>query len=111
MTRRLPARVLIVDDDAAQRSDLAGMVSALGFQVAVAADGGDALNKLESFPASAILTDLVMPRMDGIALLKELAARGNRTPTIVLTGFGSIDQAISVVHQWNAFWFLEKPVQ
>ena len=52
-----------------------------------------------------------MPRMDGVALLKELASRGDRTPTVVLTGFGSIDQAISVVHDLKAFWFLEKPVQ
>src|ERR1035441_10453534 len=66
---------------------------------------------LITLSASAILTDLMMPRMDGFALLKELAARGNRTPTIVLTAFGSIDQAISIVHDLKAFWFLEKPVQ
>src|SRR5206468_12294816 len=45
------------------------------------------------------------------ALLKELNARGNRTPTIVLTAFGSVDQAISIVHDLKAFWFMEKPVQ
>jgi DNA-binding NtrC family response regulator len=49
--------------------------------------------------------------MDGVALLKVLAERGDRTPTIVLTGFGSVDQAISFVHDLKAFWFLEKPVQ
>jgi FixJ family two-component response regulator len=38
-------------------------------------------------------------------------ALGDRTPTIVLTGFGSIEKAISVVHDLKAFWFLEKPVQ
>jgi len=107
----MSARILLVDDDAEQRSDLAEMVTSLGFQVATAADGREALNKLASFPAKAILTDLVMPRMDGFALLKELGARGDRTPVIVLTGFGSIDQAISVVHGLKAFWFLEKPVQ
>jgi DNA-binding NtrC family response regulator len=53
----------------------------------------------------------MMPRMDGIALLKELTARGDRTPTIVLTAFGSIDRAISIVHDLKAFWFMEKPVQ
>jgi DNA-binding NtrC family response regulator len=107
----LSTQVLVVDDDFQQRSDLAEMVEALGFQVATAADGEEAIAKLTSFPANVILTDLVMPRMDGIALLKALAARGDRTPTIVLTGFGSIDQAISVVHELKAFWFLEKPVQ
>jgi DNA-binding NtrC family response regulator len=69
------------------------------------------LEKLASFPVNAILTDLMMPGMDGIALLKELATRGDRTPTIALTAFGSIDRAISIVHDLKAFWFLEKPVQ
>ncbi len=107
----MPDRVLVVDDDARQRSDLAEMVGALGFQVATAGDGREALARLGDGTTSAILTDLVMPRMDGIALLKELAARGDRTPAIVLTGFGSAGQAISVVHDLKAFWFLEKPVQ
>ncbi len=107
----MPSGVLIVDDDPAQRSDLADMVASLGFEVATASDGRQALDRLSSFAASAILTDLMMPQMDGVALLKELAARGNRIPIIVLTGFGSVDQAISIVHDLKAFWFLEKPVQ
>ncbi len=107
----MPAHILVVDDDAQQRADLAQIVSSLGYEVTTAADGGEALNKLANVPASAILTDLVMPGMDGVALLKELAARGDRTPAVVLTGFGSIDQAISFVHDLKAFWFLEKPVQ
>ena len=107
----MPAHVLVVDDDAQQRADLAEIVRSLGYEVTTAADGNEALNKLAIVPASAILTDLVMPGMDGVALLKELAARGDRTPAVVLTGFGSIDQAISFVHDLKAFWFLEKPVQ
>jgi DNA-binding NtrC family response regulator len=107
----MAAQILVVDDDSQQRSDIAQMIDSLGFQVATATDGEDALAKLTSFPANVILTDLVMPRMDGVALLKVLAERGIRTPTIVLTGFGSVDQAISFVHDLKAFWFLEKPVQ
>jgi DNA-binding NtrC family response regulator len=107
----MSARILVVEDDAGERADLVAMVAAFGFQVATAADGHEALETLASFPAKAILTDLMMPRMNGIALLKELAARGDRTPTIVLTAFGSIDRAISIVHDLKAFWFLEKPVQ
>jgi DNA-binding NtrC family response regulator len=107
----MPAKILVVDDDARQRSDLAELVASLGFQVETAAGGAEALKKLASFPARAILTDLVMPGLDGVALLKELTARGDRTPTIVLTAFGSIDKALSFVHDLKAFWFLEKPVQ
>ena len=107
----LPARVLIVEDDADQRNDLAAMVTSLGYEVSTAGDGQEALRRLASFPASVILSDLVMPCGDGVELLKELQARGDRTPTIVLTGFGSIEQAISIVHDLKAFWFVEKPVQ
>jgi DNA-binding NtrC family response regulator len=107
----MSALVLVVEDDAGERSDLGEMISAFGFQVATAADGREALAKLASFPANAILTDLMMPGMGGIDLLKELAAHGDRTPAIVLTAFGSIDRAISIVHDLKAFWFLEKPVQ
>ncbi len=107
----MAAQILVVDDDFQERSDLAQMVESFGFQVATASDGEDALAKLVSFPAKAILTDLVMPRMDGATLLKVLAERGERIPTIVLTGFGNVDQAISFVHDLKAFWFLEKPVQ
>ena len=103
--------VLIVDDDELHRSDLAAMVESLGFEPVTASDGREALSRLESLSPSVILTDLVMPRKDGVELLKELAARGDRTPTIVLTGFGSIEQAISIVHDLKAFWFLEKPIQ
>ena len=107
---KMGAQVLVVDDEADQRSDLTEMVAALGFRVTTVADGAEALKKLITLSASAILTDLMMPRMDGFAPLKELAARGNRTPTIVLTAFGTIDQAISIVHYLKAFWFLEKTV-
>jgi CheY-like chemotaxis protein len=89
--KAMPAHILVVEDDAEQRSDLAEIVKSLGYQVTTAADGREALSKLAILPTSAILTDLVMPRMDGVALLKELAVRGDRTPALVLTGFGSLD--------------------
>ncbi|MEO8595753.1 MAG: sigma-54 dependent transcriptional regulator [Candidatus Solibacter sp.] len=105
------SHILVVDDDPGQRADLAAVVESLGYEVTTAGDGQEALAKLANRPVSAILTDLMMPRMDGVALLKELARRGDRTPTVVLTGFGSLDKAISFVHELKAFWFLEKPVQ
>ena len=71
----LAAHIMVVDDEEGQRSDLAAMVQSFGFQVMAAKEGRDALNKLAAFPASAILTDLVMPGMDGFAFLRELALR------------------------------------
>jgi DNA-binding NtrC family response regulator len=104
-------RVLVVDDDASQREALAEMVASLGFTAVTAADGREALDLHEQQPADLILTDLIMPRMDGFQLLRSLEEHGYRTPVIVLTGFGSIEKAISVVHDYKAFWFLEKPIQ
>jgi len=107
----MPPRVLVVDDDTRERADLAEMVSALGFQVITAGDGREALTKMAATPVTVILTDLVMPLMNGAELLRELNARGDRTPAVMLTGFGTLDQAISMVHHLKAFWYLEKPVQ
>jgi len=104
-------QILVVDDDVQQRDDLAEMVASCGYEVATAGDGREALGKIATSSISAIITDLVMPRMDGFALLKEMGARGDRIPTIVLTACGGIDNAIAVVHDLKAFWFLEKPVQ
>src|ERR1019366_5584676 len=103
--------VLIVDDDETQRADLNESLSSQGFDVSCTADGREALNRLASSRFGVILTDLIMPSMDGFDLLKELAVRGDRTPAIVLTAFGTIDQAVSIVHGLKALWFLEKPVQ
>jgi DNA-binding NtrC family response regulator len=52
-----------------------------------------------------------MPRMDGFELLRRLKEQGNLTPAITLTGFGSMEKALSAVHDLKAFWFLEKPVE
>src|SRR4051812_26964178 len=104
-------RVLVVDDDAEQCEALAEMVASLGFKATRASNGKEALEVQANQPADIILTDLIMPQMDGFELLRTLEERGDRTPTIVLTGFGSIEKAISVVHDLKAFWFLEKPVQ
>jgi DNA-binding NtrC family response regulator len=105
------AIVLVVDDDEQERSTLSAMISALGYTAETARDGEEALERLGSTPVDVIVTDLMMPRMDGFQLLQALLGRGDLTPAIVLTSFGSIDQAISVVHDLRAFWFLEKPAQ
>jgi DNA-binding NtrC family response regulator len=76
-----------------------------------ASDGREALEEHSEKPADVIITDLIMPHVDGFEFLRKMEERGDRTPTIVLTGFGSIEKAISVVHDLKAFWFLEKPVQ
>jgi DNA-binding NtrC family response regulator len=107
----VPGRILIVDDEERQRIALAGMLSGCDFETQVASDGEEALERLAAFNADVIVADLVMPRMDGFELLRRLKDRGELTPTIALTGFGSMEKALSAVHDLKAFWFLEKPVE
>jgi DNA-binding NtrC family response regulator len=108
---RAPVRVLIVDDEENQRLGLANMVSGWGYQAQTASDGVDALEKLASFPADVMVTDLMMPRMDGTELLRRLNAQSGAPTTIVVTAFGSLETAISTIHELGAFWFMEKPIQ
>jgi DNA-binding NtrC family response regulator len=87
------------------------MVSSWGFSAETAADGQEALDKLNSNQPHVLVTDLMMPRMDGFELLKRLGAQGSMPPTIVLTAFGNIETAVQTMHDLGAFWFLEKPIQ
>ena len=107
----VPGRILIVDDDERQRTALAAMLPHAEFETQVAGDGQEALERLTAFNPDVIVADLVMPRMDGFELLRYLKARGDLTPAVALTGFGSMDKALSAVHDLKAFWYLEKPVE
>jgi len=104
-------KILIVDDEISQRSGLAAMVSAWGMTPETAEDGNDALQKLSSFAADVILTDLNMPNLDGFGFLQRLRDSGEMPPTIVLTAYGNIETAVKTVHELGAYWFLEKPIQ
>ena len=107
-----PTRVLIADDEENQRAGLAKMIQSWGFAVETAADGQEALDKLNAMPVHVLVTDLMMPRMDGFELLKRLSTQGGSVPpAIVLTAFGNIETAIQTMHDLGAFWFLEKPIQ
>jgi len=106
-----PLRVLIVDDEASQRTGLAGMVNAWGMSADTASNGAEALDKVAAFAPDVIVTDLNMPVLDGYQFLGKLKELGDAPPAIVLTAFGNIETGVRVVHELGAFWFLEKPVQ
>jgi DNA-binding NtrC family response regulator len=109
----LPAvsgRALLVDDDKNQLAVLQAILAERAIETRLAADGREALERLNTFTPDVIVTDLMMPGMDGYELLRFLKERGDTTPAIVLTGYGSIEKALQVVHDFGAFWFLEKPV-
>ena len=106
-----PSLVLVVDDDERDCSILSAMVQSFGYTVETARDGQEALAKLDATPVSALITDLKMPGMDGSELLRTLNDRDQFIPAIVLTSFGDVGNAVTIVHELQAFWFLEKPAQ
>src|SRR5258708_39151492 len=108
---RVTTRVLVVDDEESQRTALASMVASWGFVTETACDGAAALEVLSRFPANVLITDLMMPRMDGKTLLRELHSAGTNLQALVLTAFGNLETALETIHELGAYWFLEKPIQ
>ncbi len=103
--------VLVVDDESNQRTALASMLEAWGYRVETASDGQDALDRLRDFDAGIVITDLMMPVLDGKELLRRLREQPNRPLAIVLTAFGNIETALETTHDLGAYWFLEKPLE
>ena len=103
-------RVLVADDDSDQRNLLEKLISSWGHRVETAANGEEALERVPEFSPNVIVTDLMMPGVDGLELMRRLRSEGALPPTIVLTAFGSLELAVETVHSHGGFWFLEKPV-
>ena len=103
-------RLLIVDDDRKEREGISSILTSWGHEVKTAEDGYAALQVLDNFQASVILTDLKMPRMDGFELISKLRSQRRLPPTIALTAFGNLETALSTIHDLGAYWFLEKPI-
>ncbi len=104
------ARILIADDEAASREALAEMLSRWNHTVTEASDGNEALKKAIEAPPDVIVSDLVMPTLNGLSLLRALREELPEVPVILLTGKGTIDSAVSAIRQ-GAYDFLEKPVE
>ena len=104
------ARVLVVDDEENQRRGLSSLIHGWGYEVQTAENGAHALEVLERWPAQLIVTDMMMPVLDGAGLLERLREQANPPLSIVVTAFGSLETALNTIHQLGAFWFLEKPI-
>ncbi len=103
------ARILVVDDEAHERQGLAELLTVWGYQTETAADGQEALEKASAFDPVVTISDLRMPRMDGMELLKQLRQAHPSLTFIILTGQGTIEEAVEAT-KLGAFNFLEKPV-
>jgi two-component system response regulator MprA len=78
-------RVLVVDDEPQLRRALERALKLEGYEVVLAADGDDALRSVAAVPLDAIVLDVLMPKRDGLEVCRELRARGDRTPILMLT--------------------------
>jgi DNA-binding NtrC family response regulator len=103
-------RVLIVEDEPTTRLGLTELVSTWGFTTDSAADGQEALQRITTFRPSIIISDLVMPRMGGLELLRALKDEGNALTVVILTAQGTVETAVEAIKE-GAYDYLTKPVE
>jgi len=103
-------RVLIVDDDETVRDSLNDFLEFHGFAVAAVASAPRALEVLAKDEFDLVISDLVMPQMDGISLTKAIRESGKDVPVLVMTGFASIEYAVESMKA-GATDFLTKPLK
>ncbi len=102
-------RVLIVEDEPAARIGLEQLVGSWGFLAESASDGEEALAKVTTFRPAIVITDLVMPRLDGLGLLRALQSQGADVTTLLLTAQGTVETAVEAMKE-GAYDYLTKPV-
>jgi two-component system response regulator MprA len=89
------ARVLVVDDEPAVRRALERALKLDSYDVALAADGQEALDELAAAPADAVVLDIAMPRVDGLEVARRMRRAGDRTPILMLTARDAIDDRVA----------------
>ncbi|HEX9920940.1 MAG TPA: sigma-54 dependent transcriptional regulator, partial [Candidatus Methylomirabilis sp.] len=102
-------RILIVEDKESLRRVLAETLEGEGYGVAEAADGEEAIQKLSGEKFDLVLTDLKLPRKDGIEVLRAAKENSPSAAVVLMTGFGTIDLAVQAMKE-GAYDFLSKPV-
>jgi DNA-binding NtrC family response regulator len=101
-------RILVVDDEEIARQNLLHVLGREGYQVDCAATAEEALGALELTEYQLVLTDLRMPGMDGLSLLRRIKERQQATEVIVITAHASTESAVEAMRA-GAFFYIEKP--
>jgi DNA-binding NtrC family response regulator len=101
---------MVVDDDAGVRYTLREILESQGIEVEEAADGEEALRRFEAAPCPLVITDLRMPNLDGLGLLRRLAARAPAPRVVVITAHGSERQAVEAMKA-GAYDYFRKPFE
>jgi two-component system response regulator AtoC len=103
-------KILIVDDELNMRLVLSAMLKKEGYEVAAAADGSEALQILKSGPIAAVVTDLKMPRIDGMELLGRVSQEYPNVPVIMITAHGTVATAVEALKK-GALDYITKPFE
>src|ERR671925_709777 len=103
-----PATLLVADDDPGLRESLERTLTREGYRVLLASDGRAALERLQSGAVDLILTDLKMPGLTGLELLRAAKAIAPDVDVILLTAFGTVEEAVKAMKD-GAYDFLTKP--
>ncbi|MCC7075370.1 MAG: sigma-54-dependent Fis family transcriptional regulator [Deltaproteobacteria bacterium] len=104
------ARILVVDDEPSHRDSLRRIFERAGHEVLVADDGEHALELLRREPVHVVLSDLVMPRMDGQALLKAAKTVQPELDVVMMTAYGTVENAVAAMRE-GAYDFITKPTK
>lgn len=103
------ARILIIDDERSIRNTLKDILEYEKFEVELAEDGLEGLEKAEKAKFDVILCDIKMPRMDGIEVLEKLQEQQNEATVVMISGHGNIDTAVEAIKK-GAYDFISKPL-
>lgn len=104
----MAGHILIIDDERSIRSTLSEILGFEGYTVTEAADGQEAIRKISEGTYDCILSDIKMPKADGIEVLEKARELAPDTPFIVISGHGNIDTAVDAVKK-GAFDYISKP--
>ena len=102
-------RILVVDDEPSLLRAIIRTLESAGFEVSAAEDGAQAMRLLEEHAFDAVLTDVAMPGMDGIAVLRAVRRRDLEVPVVLMTGKPDVESAAKAV-RYGAFEYLIKPI-
>jgi len=105
-----PATLLVADDDPGLRESLERTLTREGYRVVLASDGNAALERLQAGGIDVVLTDLKMPGLTGIEVLRAAKAIAPNVDVILLTAFGTVEEAVKAMKE-GAYDFLTKPFQ
>jgi ATP-dependent Lon protease len=103
-------RLLVVDDEEIARTNLQHILEKEGYQVAVAANGAEALEQMKRVSFDLVLTDLLMSKVWGMELLRQVKDRYPQTEVVIITGFATVPSAVEALQE-GAYHYLAKPLK